>query len=161
MGADPYTARMKIVLICVGKLKSGWATDACEDYASRLKRSMKFEIVELPASKETDANRQREDESRRLLAAADKYDGQRFILDERGDAYSSASFAKLLRGAGDRGDTLVFLLGGAYGHTDAVRTSGRTLRLTDMTLPHELCRVVFLEQVYRAGEIIRGSGYHH
>lgn len=152
---------MKVVLVCIGKLKSSWAKDACADYGARVSHGMKFEIVELPASKEKDAARQREDESARIMAAADKIAGQRFVLDERGNAYTSPAFAKLLRGAGDKGETVVFLLGGAYGFTDAARASGRPLRLTDMTLPHELCRVVFLEQLYRANEIIRGSGYHH
>ena len=56
---------------------------------------------------------------------------------------------------------MLFLLGGSYGWSDAVRAKGKRMRLSDMVLPHELCRVVFLEQLYRAMEIAKGSGYHH
>lgn len=152
---------MPVTLLCIGKLKAGWAREACEEYAARLSHTMKFEIVELPASKEKDAARQREDESQRLLQASAKLEGDRYVLDERGTSFTSAAFAKLVTAAADRGTSLVFLLGGAYGLTDDVRHSGKTLRLSEMTLPHELCRVLFLEQLYRAGEIRRGSGYHH
>ena len=149
------------MLLCVGKLKSSWAREACAEFAERIGHAMRLGVTELPASKEKDPDRQREDESQRILAAADKIKGQRFILDERGNAFTSRSFAKLLQGPGDRGETVVFLLGGAYGFADGVRATGKPLRLSDMTLPHELCRVLFLEQLYRAGEIMRGSGYHH
>ena len=117
--------------------------------------------MELPASKEKDPDRQREDESTRLLGAAKKLDGDLWILDERGKGMTSEIFAKELGKAHDTGTTLIFILGGAYGLTDAVRSAGRLLRLSDMTLPHELCRVMFLEKLYGVGEINRGTGYHH
>lgn len=152
---------MHVVLLCVGKLKSPWVREACDEFAVRVGRTMKLEVVELPASKEKDQQRQREDESNRILDATHKIHGRRYVLDERGTAMNSPAFAKLLGAHADRGETVVFLLGGAYGFTDAVRSSGKSIRLSDMTLPHELCRVVFLEQLYRATEIGRGSGYHH
>ena len=85
-----------------------------------------------------------------------------WLLDERGKAMTSPEFAAEMGRAKDMGRELVFVLGGAYGFTEGVRNKiAKKLRLSDMVLPHELCRVVFLEQVYRAGEIGRGSGYHH
>lgn len=151
----------KIAFLCVGKLKESWAREAAAFYADRLNHVIKLEIVELPASKETDPERQRSEESKRLLDAARKIDGDMWVLDEKGKAMTSPAFAKAIEQAQDDGRTIIFLLGGAYGLIDEVRSAGKLLKLSDMTLPHELCRVFFLEQLYRAIEINRGSGYHH
>lgn len=151
----------RIVLITVGRLKETWARDACAFYVDRLKHGLKFDVVELPASRETDPIRQRDDESRKMLQFIEQYDADVWVLDERGKGMTSPEFAAEVGKAKDAGRTMFFLLGGAYGLTDAVRAKGKLLKLSDMVLPHELCRIVFLEQLYRAGEILRGSGYHH
>jgi 23S rRNA (pseudouridine1915-N3)-methyltransferase len=151
----------KVVLIAIGRLKESWSRDACAFYADRLKHVLKLEIVELPPSRETDAKRQVEDESRRILKCIEDEDADVWVLDERGKALTSPAFAKEVGHARDDGRTLVFILGGSYGLTDAVRAAGKQMKLSDMVLPHELCRVVFLEQLYRATEINKGSGYHH
>ncbi len=151
-----------ITLLSIGSLKFSWATAACEDYIGRLKHSLKFEIVELPAGKARDPEKQREEESERIITALEKRGGLVWVLDERGKEMTSEGFAKELQGAKDRGDAITFVLGGAYGLNDAVRKkANRLLRLSAMTLPHELCRVVFLEQLYRAQEIAKGTHYHH
>jgi len=152
----------RITLLCIGSLKSSWAKAACEDYADRLGHALAFDIAELPASKAREPEKQREEESERIIAAVEKRSGSLWVLDERGREMTSAVFAKELQNAKDRGDAMIFVLGGAYGLSDVVRKKAhRFLRLSAMTLPHELCRVVFLEQLYRACEIGRGSGYHH
>lgn len=151
----------KLTLLCIGTLKEPWAKAAADLYLGRL-RSMKAEVTELAASKERDPARQAADESARLLLAAERYKGVRWALDETGVRATSAQFAELLGKARDRGDAVTLLLGGAYGLTPEVRArADLTLRLSDMTLPHELCRVVLLEQLYRAQEILKGAGYHH
>jgi 23S rRNA (pseudouridine1915-N3)-methyltransferase len=151
----------RIILIVVGKVKESWAKDGCAFYMERLKHVLKFDVIELPASRETDAARQKEDESLRILKFLKGYDADLWILDEHGKGMKSPAFAKMISAAKDDGRTIAFVLGGAYGLTDDVRTIGSQLKLSDMVLPHELCRVVFLEQLYRATEIGRGSGYHH
>jgi len=151
----------KITLVSVGRIKESWAHEAALFYTERLKHAIQFTVVELPASRETDAKRQAEDESRRALKFIEGYDADVYVLDERGKAFTSPQFADVVSKAKDQGRTLLFLLGGAYGYTDDVRKIGKQLKLSDMVLPHELCRVVFLEQLYRATEINRGSGYHH
>ena len=157
-----FTLVQRFTLLCIGSLKFTWAKAACEDYAGRLKHSLKFEIVELPASKAREPERQREEESGRIIDALEKRGGLVWVLDERGKEMTSEGFAKELQVAKDSGDEVTFVLGGAYGLNDAVRKrANKLLRLSAMTLPHELCRVVFLEQLYRAGEIQKGSGYHH
>ena len=75
---------------------------------------------------------------------------------------TSEFFSQALEQMEDRGESVVFVLGGAYGLGDLVRQKAdKILRLSDMVLPHELCRVVLLEQIYRAGQIQKGTGYHH
>lgn len=151
----------RIVLITIGRIREPWAKDACAFYTERLNHALKFTVIELPASRETDAVRQKEDESRRLVKFLKGYDADLWILDERGKGMKSTAFAKEVGIAKDAGRTMVFVLGGSYGLTDEVRAAGRLLKLSDMVLPHELCRVVMLEQLYRATEIGKGSGYHH
>ncbi len=151
----------RITLLCVGTLKEPWAKAACELYLGRM-RDVKLEVFELGASKERDPVRQAADESARLLIAAERLKGQRWVLDETGIPATSKAFAGLISKARDRGDNIVLLLGGAYGLSpEAKKAADLMIRLSDMTLPHELCRVFLLEQLYRSQEINRGSGYHH
>ncbi len=151
-----------ITLLSIGSLKFSWAKAACEEYAVRLLHSLKIEIIELPASKAREPEKQREEESERIMDALEKRGGIVWVLDERGKEMTSQIFSKELQVVKDRGDAVTFVLGGAYGLNDAVRKkANRLLKLSAMTLPHELCRVVFLEQLYRAMEIQKGSGYHH
>jgi 23S rRNA (pseudouridine1915-N3)-methyltransferase len=160
--SDTLPSMQKLTLLCIGSLKVRWAAEACTEYADRIGHMAKFDVRELPASKERDADRQRKDESARVLEALQKSDAEAWMLDEHGERHTSTEFSKMLSIARDAGKHLLFVLGGAYGLTSDVRVRCHgALRLSDMTLPHELCRVLFLEQVYRAGEIARGSGYHH
>ncbi|PIR52556.1 hypothetical protein COU76_05890 [Candidatus Peregrinibacteria bacterium CG10_big_fil_rev_8_21_14_0_10_49_10] len=149
-----------ITLLCIGSLKISWSAEGCAQFVDRLSREL--EIVELPASKEKDPTRQMEDESRRLLEAIEKRKGLVWVLDERGKGMTSQTFSHALVSPSDRGEHILFVLGGAYGLTDAVRErAAKIMRLSEMTLPHELCRLVFLEQLYRAIQIQKGTGYHH
>jgi 23S rRNA (pseudouridine1915-N3)-methyltransferase len=120
-----------------------------------------FHVQELPASKATDSAKQQGEECDRILKILNNVDGDVWVLDERGKAFTTVQFAHELSKATDRGTPLTFVLGGAYGLTDDVRKKGKLFQLSAMTLPHELCRVVFLEQLYRACEVNKGSGYHH
>ncbi len=151
----------RIILLTVGRTKEPWARDASAFYTERLTRALRLDIVEIPASRETDPVRQKDDESRRLLKFIEDYGADVWVLDETGKGMTSPAFAMEIGKAKDAGRTLLFILGGSYGLTDAVRSAGKPLKLSDMVLPHELCRVVFLEQLYRATEINKGSGYHH
>jgi len=152
----------RITLICVGTLKSPWVLDGISQYTVRIKNEAQFEIVELPASKESDPNKQKEDESKRLAEAISKRSGQVWILDETGKSMTSEKFSEAVSNARDLGSEMIFVIGGAYGLSDEIKSSGdHILKLSDMTLPHELCRVVFLEALYRALQIEKGTGYHH
>ncbi|MCY3019781.1 MAG: 23S rRNA (pseudouridine(1915)-N(3))-methyltransferase RlmH, partial [Planctomycetota bacterium] len=85
-----------------------------------------------------------------------------YVLDERGTQLSSVGLCELLQKHELHGTKrLMFVLGGAYGVTDAVRRRGKMLALSRLTLPHELCRALVLEQLYRARTIQHGEPYHH
>ena len=119
-------------------------------------------MIEVPASKQKDPAKQSAEESASILARLKKLDGAVWVLDERGKDMTSVQFSGEIGKFEDRGESVIFILGGAYGLTDAVRGhADRVMRLSATTLPHELCRVVFLEQLYRALQIRKGTGYHH
>jgi len=152
----------KIVLLCVGSVKTSWIKEGIAEYASRMRSEISLETVEVPASKHADAAKQMEEECDRLLTALDKRDGDAWVLDEHGTVMSSSDFATHMETARDGGRTVIFLLGGAHGLTAALRARAvRRFSLSPMTFPHELCRLIFMEQLYRVTQILRGTGYHH
>lgn len=152
----------KITVLAVGSLKAAWADAACRDYVTRLGHDLKFSVVELPASKQSDAIKQAAEEEQALLRWLSDVTGQIWVLDERGREYTSVSWADELTALADRGEELTLVLGGAYGFGEELRSrADRIVRLSAMTLPHELARVFLLEQLYRAVQIRKGTGYHH
>lgn len=152
----------KISLVTIGRLKSPWIAQGCAEFAERLRPSVKLTITEIPPSRQKDAEKQKTEESEQILHALQKERGDVFLLDENGERMTSKQFSIFISKAQDMGLPLTFILGGAYGVTDAVRSVARgAIRLSDMTLTHEMTRLLFLEQLYRACEIRKGSGYHH
>lgn len=152
----------KITLLAIGSLKTDYLRQACQDYIERIKRHCQFEIIEIPASKHKDTTKQQAEESQAVLDRLGKLDGAVWVLDETGKQFTSEQFATEVVKLADLGTSITFVLGGAYGHTEAVRQKAdKVFALSSMTFPHELCRLIFLEQLYRAQEIKRGSGYHH
>ncbi len=152
---------MKLVLLCVGKLRNAEVRALCGEYARRLSRYGSFDIRECKAAANADPARGAEAESRRLCAALAGMDAV-WVLDERGRQETSRGLAARLTRLENRATkTLGLVLGGAYGLTDEVRRRGEVLALSKLTFPHELCRAILLEQLYRARTIQRGEPYHH
>lgn len=152
----------KITFITIGKPKEPWARDAAEMYVQRLRPQVQLTVMDLGPSRGKDGPAQQAEESDRILKMLESMSGEVWVLDELGKALTSKEFATELSKAKDMGNHVIFVMGGAYGLTDAVRKkANRMVQLSAMTFPHELCRVVFLEQLYRATEITKGSGYHH
>ncbi|NOS68108.1 MAG: 23S rRNA (pseudouridine(1915)-N(3))-methyltransferase RlmH [Candidatus Peribacteraceae bacterium] len=151
-----------ITLLTVGRVKSSWINEGCQEYLDRLRPSVKFTITEIPPSRQKDTEKQRQEESEQILHALEKQRGDIFLLDEAGERMASKQFSVFLSKAEDMGIPLTFIIGGAYGVSDHVRSIVRgSIRLSDMTLTHEMSRLFFLEQLYRAMEIKKGGGYHH
>jgi 23S rRNA (pseudouridine1915-N3)-methyltransferase len=145
-------------IVAVGRLKRGFAAEGCEHYRTRLARLAQIEVREVREAR-GDAATVREAEGALLLAAAE---GRVIALDERGSRCSSEGLAERLSALELRGISRISLLiGGAEGLSAAVRERASELwRLSDLTLPHELARLLLLEQLYRAETIRSGHPYH-
>jgi 23S rRNA (pseudouridine1915-N3)-methyltransferase len=152
---------MKIILLAVGKLRSAQLRDICADYVERLQRYGPAEVLEIKASESGSPDQRILQEGERLLSALQPSDHV-VVLDERGKQWSSVELCEALKNWELRSVRRVaFVLGGAYGIAQEVKRKGTLLSLSKMTLPHELCRAVILEQLYRARTIQRGEPYHH
>ncbi|MEW6468151.1 MAG: 23S rRNA (pseudouridine(1915)-N(3))-methyltransferase RlmH [Bacteroidota bacterium] len=154
---------MKITLLATGKTREGYVADGIRDYTRRLRHYCPFEIIELPAPKGAQSEHMqklREGEAiLKEIAPADVV----IVLDERGKQYGSESFAALLQQfMNQSARRLVFVTGGPYGFADAVYSrAAMRLSLSQMTFSHQMVRLIFAEQLYRAFTIIRGEPYHH
>ncbi len=145
----------KITLLSVGKVKTPWIKDGCEVFTERLGHFCDLTERVLSAGDE-------KEERQKILDALEKTTGVIVALDDKGKEFSSTEFASWIGKQRDNGQSITFVLGGAYGLDDRIRAKATlVLSLSRMTLPHELCKLVFLEQLYRAHAILAGSGYHH
>ena len=151
--------RMKLSLISVGKPR-GALRPAILDYEARVSRYFGFESIEVPAGKGS-ASETCVDEGGRLLTRLPS-DARVYALTRLGDRCSSLDLAGQFEDLSTYGPgAAAFLIGGAFGLGDNVlKQADRRISLSDMTLPHELARLVLLEQLYRAGTIMRGEPYH-
>lgn len=153
---------MRITIAAVGKLKESHWRAAAEEYLKRLQPYATVEIAEVP---DRDVTR---DEARALAEEGEALmrvipEGAHVVaLDIGGAQRSSEAFSEHLSGLMVSGtSTIVFVIGGAAGLSDVVRArSNERMSLGSMTLPHQMARVVLLEQVYRAFRIMRGEPYH-
>jgi 23S rRNA (pseudouridine1915-N3)-methyltransferase len=148
----------KIDLIVVGKVKKGSWYDLIDDYVTRTKWTLNVIEVE---SKFTDAKAQQSHEQRLILEKLDE-DSFIIVLDERGDGLRSLDFAHTIQKIQSTGaDKITFLIGGAEGFTDEIRNKANMmLSFGQQTWPHVMVRVMLLEQIYRAQQIIAGHPYH-
>ena len=156
-------ARRSLRLLSVGRLRTPHWKAAADHYTERLRHWLQVqEVFVADAQPALPLPARCADESARLLAATTPADTL-ICLDERGASCTSRQFAALLARLGeDANRTPCFIVGGAFGLNDAIRDKARhLLSLGPMTLPHELARVVLLEQIYRAESIIRKLPYHH
>ena len=155
---------MKIRLLTVGKTDSGWVREGLETYSSRLGRYVPFSIKEIPELKNASAlsrTQIKEKEGELILDNVISKDVV-ILLDEHGKEYTSVEFAREIERLSIGGRNIVFVIGGAYGFSEAVyaRCDGK-VSLSRMTFPHQMVRTVFTEQLYRAFTIIKGEPYHH
>ena len=151
---------MKVNIIAIGKVKEKYITDAIAEYAKRLSRYVDFKIIELPdAPPAKSPEEQRHIESEELLAKAK---GFVMALDPRGKELSSEDFANLFQTKCNDGiSEFSLLIGGSHGHSNELREKAdMILSFGKMTFPHQLFRVMVIEQIYRAMTIVAGTPYH-
>ncbi len=158
---------MKITIVCVGKIKEKFYTQAVQEYVKRLSRYCKLEIVELPDEKTPEnASEQvnlaiKEKEGSRILAAL-KDDAYVCALAIEGKMLDSVELSEKIDRLGIGGTShIAFVIGGSLGLDERVlKRADYLLSFSRMTFPHQLMRVILLEQIYRAYRIMRKEPYH-
>ena len=156
---------MEITLMAVGRTTIGYVREGIAEYAGRLKHYVPFTFVEIPDLRNTRSlseDRQKEEEGKLILSRLQASDYV-VLLDERGKEFSSVEFSDFLQKQMLSGrKRLVFIIGGPYGFSADVYSRGDyKLSLSKMTFNHEMVRLFFTEQIYRAFTILRGEPYHH
>lgn len=156
---------MKITLLLVGKTEADYLNKGIDLYVKRLGHYLPFSVEVIGALKNNKnlsevQQKQREGE---LILAMLKPGDMLILLDEKGKQYTSVAFATYIEKfmlAGTR--NLVFAVGGPYGFSDAVyEKASAKLGLSEMTFSHQMVRLIFVEQLYRAMTILKGEPYHH
>jgi 23S rRNA (pseudouridine1915-N3)-methyltransferase len=155
---------MKTELIVVGKTTDKHFAAAITDYIERIGHYMPFGMTVIPELKNTKSLSEEQQKERegelilRLLQPADTV----VMLDERGTERRSTDFASWLQKKQQTARRLVFIIGGPYGFSPAVyQRASEQISLSRMTFSHQMIRLIFTEQIYRACTIIRGEPYHH
>jgi 23S rRNA (pseudouridine1915-N3)-methyltransferase len=155
---------MKITLLQLGKTHFKFVDTGFDEFAKRLKHYCKFEslLFELPTRLKTnDIIQIKKNEGEVLLKKLTPTDFV-ILLDENGKEYASTAFADYLQKLSLHQAHVVFIIGGAYGFSDEVYTRANAkVSLSQMTFSHQLIRLIFIEQLYRAFTIIKGEPYHH
>lgn len=158
---------MKITVITVGKIKEKFFADAVKEYAKRLSKYCKLEILEAADESTPDKSSPamedqiRKKEAERILHLMKK-DSYIITLEIQGKKFTSTDFADQLENLGLSGNShLTFIIGGSLGlHHTVTDLSSLKISFSDMTFPHQLMRVILLEQIYRAYRIISHEPYH-
>jgi len=156
---------MKITLLVIGKTDKDFVKKGIEEYQKRLVHYLPFELKIIPDLKNTknmSENQQKQKEGELILDKIKSSDTL-ILLDENGKEFSSVGFSKYVEQKMIGGiKNLVFVIGGPYGFSDEVykKAQGK-LSLSKMTYSHQMIRMIFIEQLYRAMTIIKGEPYHH
>ncbi len=149
-----------ITIIAIGKKHEAWITDGLERYQKRLHAPWNLTWVLLPHSTQ-DGTRARQDESERILHRLDPSDYV-VLLDERGKLVDSPALSRTLDGLFVGARNVVVVIGGAYGVDERLTARADLVwSLSPLVFPHQLVRLLLVEQLYRAQEIAAGSAYHH
>lgn len=153
---------MKLLIVAIGQRLPAWAQSAYADYARRLPPELKLELKALktaPRGDKTQAALQAAERAR--IEAAIPRGAHVVALDERGERIGTRALAERLALWQLRGDDVALLIGGPDGLDPALRAAAHErIRLSDLTLPHAMARVVLVEQLYRAWSLAAGHPYH-
>lgn len=151
---------MPLHIIAIGKKHEDWVQQGIERYQKRLKPPFNVQWVLLPHSS-LQGSSARQEESGRILSRLNAY-SYVILLDERGKLLDSPAFSKLLENQLNSSQKIAIVIGGAYGVTQEVRDKvSFTLSFSPQVFPHQLIRLMLVEQLYRAQEISHNGAYHH
>jgi 23S rRNA (pseudouridine1915-N3)-methyltransferase len=152
---------LKITLVAVGKIKEKFWQTAMDEYVKRLKPYTVLNFVEIKAESFSNQNKKQAQasENQRLINALEKYNKQNiYLLAEAGQEFDSLKFAKFIASQSE----IILVIGGALGWAEEIKQKyPQSISLSQLTMPHEMARVVLLEQVYRATTILNNKEYHY
>lgn len=149
-----------IKVIAIGKKHESWIADGLERYQKRLQRPWDIKWILLPHST-SDGVRARQEESQAILSRIDQREYV-VLLDERGKLFDSLALSRLLEQQIDVSRPVTIIIGGAYGVSeDMMRRADIAWSLSPLVFPHQLVRLLLIEQLYRAQEIAGNHPYHH
>jgi 23S rRNA (pseudouridine1915-N3)-methyltransferase len=156
---------MKIALMQTGKTTEKHVSEGVEIYSARIRKYCSFEVITIPDlknSRNIPVQEQKTKEGRRVLQSIGKDDFV-VLLDEKGKELRTVEFAKWIeKRSMVPGKRVVFIIGGPWGFSEEVKeVADYKLSLSKMTFPHQLVRLLFVEQIYRAFSILKGEPYHH
>jgi 23S rRNA (pseudouridine1915-N3)-methyltransferase len=150
----------RIALASFGKASSDWARQEYDVFSKRLSAFCEFESVEFKESRKSDQASRLKEESDSFLKRFPKPAWKHVVLSEEGRLYRTTEFAKWMEPR--LSQNLVFLIGSAYGLDPSLKASADLLwSLSPLTFTHEHARIILVEQVYRAYQVLRGHPYHH
>ena len=156
---------MKITFVTVGKTEDAYLKEGIEKYVKRLKHYTKLEMAEIPELKNTKALTEEQQKTREAELILKKLTPQDYLilLDENGTEFTSVQFANYInKRSVTSSANLVFVVGGPYGFDQLVyQRANDKISLSRMTFSHQMVRLFFTEQLYRAFTIIKGEPYHH
>ena len=156
---------MKILLLQIDKTQDSYLTEGIDVYTKRLKNYCSFEITTINVPKtirQRTQNEQKQEEAKLIMGHISQ-DDFLIILDEKGKEYTSADFSAVIAQKQNASvKRLVFLIGGPFGFSEVIyKRSNLKLSLSQMTFSHQMVRLFFVEQLYRAFTILKGEKYHH
>lgn len=156
---------MKISLLVIGKTDTNYFTEAVNEYRKRLEHYIPFDIQVIPDIKNTKSlttDQQKEKEGELILKSLQAGD-YIVLLDEKGKEYTSVQFASYIeKKTHTVAKRLVFIIGGPYGFSQAIYDkANEKMTLSRMTFSHQMVRLIFVEQLYRAMTILNNEPYHH
>lgn len=149
-----------IKIICLGKIKEKFYQEAEKEYLKRLSKYTKIEIIELEDIKDSDINFALTKEKENILNHLKPKDNI-IILDIKGKSYTSEEFSHLINEELTYNSNITFIIGSSNGlHEDIKRLATKKVSFSSLTFPHQLFRVILLEQIYRGFKIINNEQYH-
>ena len=155
---------MRITLIENGKTRESYIREGVDQYKKRVVRYVPFKIETLPDLKNTRNLTMKEvqEQEANLLLKRIKQPDFMVLLDERGQQFDSIAFAEYMNSLEGRVNHLWFVIGGPYGFSEKVyKRANAKISLSKLTFSHQLIRIIFMEQLYRAFTILKGEPYHH
>ncbi len=156
---------MNISILSVGKIKESFWNEAINEYIKRISPYAKINFIELENKAFKDSENAeviKKQEADLILTKLEKNPGIIIALDEHESGFDSVQFSKFLEQKTAHGDHIIFIIGGPRGlHSSILEKADQKISLSQMTFPHNLAKVVLIEQIYRAITIMKNKAYHY